>query len=206
MKALSILGLTAAALIAALTVFSPSTVYAGVYIYSKLQMKNYDQMQKAVNARVQLAEKVGDSDQARAKSILEDALRLILSRPDSDDMVSELLPTVREPLRNLGVYEHEMSDVVDDAIITLNDKHAKSAVRATSLIILKNVMSQLRPDLASNNKKVKKIFEHIRDAKIKIPSAVKSDMFLRSTMKPGPSPSEIATKILKSKSYRPSDN
>ena len=189
---------------ALLLFLTSASARAGEYLYYKLQMKNYDQMQNAVNARVRLAEKIGDSDTARAKNVLQNALLLILSRPDSDDMVSELIPLVREPLRNLGAYNEEMSSIVDDAIVNVGDKHAKPATRTTSLFILKNVMSELRPEV-SRNKKIKAIFEHIRDAKIKIPDAIKSDLFIRSSMKPGPSPSDIAAKILKSANARRSD-
>lgn len=191
-------------ILAPLMFLTSASASASGYLYYKLQMKNYDQMQTAVNERVRLAEKIGDSDPTRAKSVLQDALLLILSRPDTDDMVSELTPLVREPLRNLGAYTKEISSIVDDAIINIGDKHAKPATRTTGLFILKNVMSELRPE-AQRNKKVKKIFEHIRDAKIKIPDAIKSDLFIRSSMKPGASPSDLAAKILKSKNDRRSD-
>lgn len=181
--------------IAVALTLTPISSQASEYLYSKLQMKNYDEMQNEVKARVQKAEKEADADADSAKNRLRDALQLIFSRPNSDNMVSELVPIVRTPLKNLDAYEEELGSVVEHCIDTLSDKKADVAIRSTSLLVLQNMLSELKPDVP-NNPKIKALFAKIRDAKISIPDAVKSELLMRSSIKAGLSPSETAAKIL----------
>lgn len=172
---------------------------AAEYIYSKLQMKTYDQMRNAVNGRVRQAEQISDKNTDKAKAELQDALQLIFSRPDTDNMVSELVPIVRAPLNNMGAYYGSLSKIVNHAISNINNKSLNASVRTTGFIILENVMSELRPELRKTQ--IKALFARIKNAKIKIPSAVKSELFLRASIRIDASPSEIAAKILKAETH-----
>lgn len=178
-----------------LVIFASCGAFASEYLYSKLQMKSFDEMMNEVKARVQKAEKDGNEDVESAKTRLKDALLLIFSRPNRDNMVSQLIPTVRSPLKNLEAYEDTISDLADDALAKLAIKSAKPDAKATALIILENIMSELKPDINSNPK-VKSIFEKIRDAKIVVGNDIKNELRMRSSLKPSASPSEIAAKVL----------
>ncbi len=170
-------------------------LFGADYLYSKLQMKSYDEMLNEVKARVQKAEKEGNDDADTAKKRLKDALLLILSRPDRDNMVSQLMPTVRGPLKNLDAFEEIAREITDEAVSKIKLKSTAPDLKATCFIILENMMSELKPD-AQTNAGIKSIFEKIRDAKIVVGSDVKNELRMRSSLKPPASPSEIATKIL----------
>ena len=172
-----------------------ANVFAADLLYSKLQVKTYDEMQKEIKARVQAAEKSGGDDAAEAKKTLKEALTLILSRPNSDNMVSQLSPLVRSPLKNLDAFEDVMSEITEVALLRLHDKSTKPEVKATNLFVLLNLMSELKPEVDSNPK-VKAIFEKIRDENIVVGAEIKNELRMRSSIKSPPSPSEIAAKVV----------
>jgi hypothetical protein len=179
----------------ALAVATSFSAHAAEYLYSKLEMKTYDEMQNEVKLRIQKAEKEGNTDIDSARNRLRDALQLIFSRPNADNMVSQLIPLVRTPLKNIDAYESELSAVAGHAIDNLSDGKASATVRATGLLVLQNMMSELKPD-AAHNPQIKAIFEKIRDAKVKVPDSVKNELLMRSSIKAGTPPSELAAKIL----------
>jgi hypothetical protein len=172
-----------------------SPAQAADYLYSKLQMKSYDEMVTEVKARVQKAERIAGEDGDEAKKILKDALQLIFSRPNRDNMVSQLTPIVRTPLKNLDAYEDTISDIAADTLLRIKNKSSPAASRATGLIVLENIMSEMKPDVQSNAT-VKSIFTNIKDSKVKVADDVKSELRMRSALKPMTSPSEVAAKVL----------
>lgn len=165
------------------------------YIYSHLQMKSYDEMLAEVKKRVISAERSSAEDLDEAKSKLKDALQLIFSRPNPDNMVSQLVPTVRVPLRNIEAYESVIEEIAVKAINTTKNKKGSTAQQATGLIILENIMSELKPDVKSN-KNVHSIFAQIRDAKIEVSDKIKKELRMRAMMKAPPSPSALAKQII----------
>lgn len=168
---------------------------SGGIVYSELAMRDYDEMMGEIKHRIQSAEKMSDDNIDEAKAELKFALLLILSRPDTDNMVSKLVPLVRTPLKNIDAYESVLNDIVTRAIHTAKDLSAKPRIGATSLIILENFMGELKPD-TKNNAEIREIFVKIRDAKIVPSKAVQTEMKMRAMMKTGFSPSEAAKKII----------
>lgn len=165
------------------------------FIYSDLQMKNYDEMQASVKKLVTEAEQVADEDMDQAKSKLKDALQLILSRPNTDNLVSQLVPAVRTPLRNIDAYESTAQEIAESAILVVKNKKSANSNIATGLIILENIMSELKPDIKSSKTSLA-IFTSIRDAKIKVSDKVKTELRMRAMIKLTESPSDIARKII----------
>jgi hypothetical protein len=168
---------------------------AGGYVYSDLRMKDYDEMQSEVRSRITSAEQVADADMDDAKSKLKDALQLILSRPNTDNMVSQLVPNVRTPLRNVDAFEITLNEIATQAIADAKNEKLPPKNAATAFIILENLLSELKPE-AKTNGEIGKIFLSIRDARIKVPDRVKSELKLRAMIKDPGSPSEIAEKII----------
>ena len=177
--------------------WSPLT-WSDNYNYSELTTKNYDEMLASVKERIQKAQEVEEEDLDEAKSKLKDAVRLILSRPNTDNVVSPLIQHLRAPLRNLEIYESTLSDVVDSAVAVANSKSAAAKDRATALIQLENFLSEFKPE-SKNNEKVRVLFEQIRDAKISVDNKVKSEFRMRGAYKAPGSPSDIANKIFPKK-------
>jgi endonuclease III len=168
---------------------------AADYSYNKLKMQTFDEMLARVKKHVQTAESAGDEDSDSAKAELKEALQLIFSRPNSDNMVSQLVPTVRTPLRNLEAFDSSIDEIVSAALATLKDKKAKPSAKATAHIVLNNIMSEIKPD-AKTNAAFGEIFKKIRDSKIKVTDDVKSEMRLGGSMKPPADPSEVAQRVI----------
>lgn len=178
--------------------------------YNELQIKDYDEMLDKVNAYVaesrQLAIKYqeeGDDETGDQMAIdkLSEGLTYILSRPDKDNMLAKLLPTVRKELINYSAFETSLSLAVTDAITAIQSTKLPATYRATSVFVLENVMAQVQP-LISTNKDMRAIVEKIRDAKLEIPSDVMNDRKLKSMFNTS-SPSKTAEKVLAKYPFQP---
>ncbi len=170
---------------------------ANNYTYFDLQMKNFEEMRDRVQARLKNAEKAATESTPAAQVILKDALRLILSRPNSDNMASKLVPSVKTLLKNLEIYDPTLTELAKETLQIAKNESGKPEARATALIALVNFMSEFKPEM-NNNPVIKKIVEQIRDAEIEISDDVRAHMHLRS-MLPPPSPSETAKLLLEKK-------
>src|SRR3954465_12340987 len=86
------------------------------YKYSDLVIRDYDEMNKEVQVRIRNAQKKGsgDGDATNHEAVeeLRDALKLVYSRPNSDNMVGKLTPDVRRELNNMSSYEDALSSIV----------------------------------------------------------------------------------------------
>lgn len=175
--------------------------HAERYKYNTLQTEDYDQMREKVQQRVLKAKGIlkkqkdlSEPADQEAVDELREALLLILSRPNYDNMLSKLMPEVRKELSTLNAFEDSLHAVVSDAISAIDNEHLTKSDRATSLIVLENVLSEFKPEL-SDKEDIRKLFEKIRDANIKIPKIVEKELRMRS-MVGKTSPSVKAKKIL----------
>lgn len=174
-------------------------VFAANYKYNELMIKDYEEMLEMVQVFTSKARAAaGNEDQpneAEAVAQLREALKFILSRPDSDNMVSKLIAEVRRDLLNYASYESTLSGITSEAIGNVKNKKAATSVQSSSLVILENILAQIQPELETNAEMLK-IVEQIRDAKLKVPKDVKKDHKLRGMLKPK-NPSELAKEMLK---------
>jgi hypothetical protein len=164
--------------------------------YAQLQIKDLNEMQAVVNKQIKKADQfVKDEDDAQAITALQSALQYVLSRPNSDNMVSQLVPPIRSKLRELEAFEQALNNIVDIALFKINDKKLRPGARATNYFVLENFMSEFKPEVQVNEN-TKKNFMKIRDAKIELDSSVKSDLKMRAMYSSPKSPSDIAAKII----------
>ena len=171
------------------------------YNYSTLQTIDYDQMRERVEKRVRKAKEIlrkqkdiSEPVDQEAVEELREALQLVLSRPNYDNMLSKLMPEVRKELSTVNAFDDSLHGVVADALSAIDNEHLTRVDRATSLIVLENVLSEFKPEI-SDNEELKKIFMKIRDANIKIPKEVQNELRMRS-MVGKTSPSLKAKKYL----------
>lgn len=175
--------------------FFVSPSFAKVYDYKQLQSKDYDEMIGIVRTQIKLAKKsVDEDDESAAQFHLKEALRIIMSRPNTDNLIPKLLPEVRKELVQFEAFDDQMLELVDEAIDRVKDEKASTTSKATSLFMLENIMAEIKPEIA-NNEKYKNAYEKIRDAKIKVPNEAKADRKVRGMFQ-SESPSEKAKKIL----------
>ena len=128
-----------------------------------------------------------------AVSILQEAVFTVLSRPDNDNMVSKVLGPLRRELKRFKAYMKTLNNIIDISINGLGDSSQNIKRRATYIIVLQNLMAEVKPQI-KENEKTKAIFQKIYQKKVKVPKDVSSD--LEQSMTTAISPSEVAHLIL----------
>lgn len=194
-----------AAIFAISAIFASSTAWTKVeYDTSSLLLKNSDQVSEMIKVKIKKAQtlqsKQEDNEdgeitaEPEALENLKDAMRIALSRPDQDGARSNLFSRVRRELVDLNSLDEVLAELTEESLAELRNQEGPRRT-ATYVVILENMMAELKPDL-SENPTYRKIFERIRDAKITITDKSKVSNLLRSMSIPI-SPSETAAKLLK---------
>lgn len=187
-------------LVASILLALPYAAEAAFFRYNELMIKDYDEMQKLVQTFIKKARKASEQEDeagdAEAVEQLREGLKLILSRPDSDNMVAKLVPEIRRELVNYGKFEEVVKYLVNDALEPLKSKNSTVSVRSTCLVILTNMLAEIKPEAAHGNAELKSAIQTIADADIEIADDVKKDRRLRGMFKTV-SPSDEAKAILK---------
>jgi hypothetical protein len=170
------------------------------YKYSDLLIRDYDEMSKEVQVRIRNAHKAnkdGEDSNGDAAAIeeLRDALKLIFSRPNSDNMVAKLTPDVRRELSGFSAFEDTISSLTAESLGIADDKNATVSQRSTALFILDNILSEIRPEIGGNED-LRRVVQRIADAHVKIGDDVIKDRKIRSMFKTK-NPTEYAEEILK---------
>lgn len=184
-----------------MTVFSFQAAPAN-YKYNELMIKDYDEMNSMVESFIQKSRDLAGDDEghgndAAAVEQLREAMKLIYSRPDSDNMVAKLTSEVRRELLSYSAFEDTVASVANEAINNAKNTNNSPSVQSTALFILENVLGQIRPEIANNNNQLlRRVMEKIRDAHIKISEDVFKDRKLRGMFKTN-NPSEVADEMLK---------
>jgi hypothetical protein len=177
-----------------------NTAEAANYKYNELLIKDYDEMLAMVQSFAKKARDAAGEDEsgghdAEAIEQLREALKLIYSRPDSDNMVAKLVAEVRRDLIGYSAFEDSISSIAAEALENVQNKNAAVSTQSTSLFILENILGQIHPEIAGNPD-LRRVTERIRDAKLKVTDDVIKDRKLRGMFKTR-NPSEIATDMLK---------
>jgi hypothetical protein len=162
-----------------------------LFNYSQLLLKDLDQMNDMVLAKVEESKK-----SSSGKNVpLKEALQAVYSRPNDDQMIDKVVAPLRTQLDELDAWEKTLSQLTDEAINALkNPKAFKPVVQVTYMIYLENLLSEIRPYLRGAGFE-RKLAERIRGAKIEVTKEAANERSLR-TMKKSTSPSELADKIL----------
>lgn len=184
---------------------TPSISWTKVeYDSNQLMMKNADQISEMVRKKIKRAQEIQakqetDDDggmvaEPDAVAQLQDALRILMARPDQDGTRANAFARLRRELMDLNSLESALETLTKECVSALQDDKTKPLLAGTYIIMLNNLMAEMKPEI-KNNSAFKKIIEEIRDANIKISDETKSQVFMRSMGKPN-SPSEQAAKII----------
>lgn len=169
------------------------------YKYSDLVIRDYDEMYREVQIRLKKAQNLqregGEGNDGEAIEELRDALRLILSRPNSDNMVAKLMPDVRRELGGMSAFEDTLSSLAAECLASVKNENSTVARRSTDLFILENMLTEIRPEIGRNEDMLR-IVRRIADANITIDSEVWKDRKIRSMFKTI-NPSDQAKEMLK---------
>ena len=165
------------------------------YNYTTLIFKDYPDLKPLVrNALKESRRFKYPKDGDRAISPLKKSFKMILSRPDDDNLVSKLSGDLIGDLENMGVFSQVVDDLMKEGREDVYDKSLNPKVRATSLIMMNNLLLLLRP-LTLENIKLAKTVCSLADKDIKIPKEILKNTEL-TTMLKEPSPTNLAKKIM----------
>lgn len=171
-----------------------------LFNYHQLTLKNLDQMNSLVKSKIK------ESKAAYSGKVvpLKEALQSVLSRPDSDDMISKIIDPLRNKLEEEDAYEKVFEELIQEAINALkNTKNFKRDVQVTYAIFLENTLSEFKPDIKDDNFEMKMV-KKIADSQIELTKDARKERQLR-LMTEGSSPSEIARLILQDYEKRKSE-
>lgn len=174
------------------------------YDATQLMVKTADEISELVRKKIKKAQEIQskqeDNDDSNftpepeAVEQLKDAMRIVLARPDQDGTRTNAFSRLRRELVDLNSLDKVLEDLTTEAIASLrNDKTAPGRAN-TYIILLENMMAELKPEMNSNAK-FKRIIESIRDANLKVTDKLKSQQLIRAMNVPV-SPSDTAAKIL----------
>ncbi len=170
--------------------------------YNELMIKDYDEMSQMVNGKLKQARSVGSNssdenvNDQEAVEHLREAVKLILSRPDSDNMVAKLMPEVRKELSGYNAFEDVLSGITAEVIAVVKDDKAAPSSQATGIFVLENLIALIKSEAGGNND-LRRILDRIRSGDIDVSDSVRKDMKLRGMFKTM-NPSKAAKTVLKS--------
>jgi hypothetical protein len=189
-----------ALLVSLVTCVFSAGAFANSYKYRDLLIKDYDEMLAQVQSRIKKAraashpgEEAGDEHETIEQ--LRDALKLIMSRPNSDNMIAKLTPEVRRELVNYSAFEDTISSLAAEAIANVKDTNATVTQRSTSLFILENLLMEIKPEVGTNED-LTRVVRRIADANLKIDKDVAKERKM-NTMFKTKNPSEMAEEMIK---------
>lgn len=169
--------------------------------YNELMLKDYDEMNKMVQIQLKKARAVGSNtsdenvNDAEAVAHLREALKLIFTRPNSDNMVAKLAPEVRRELAGYNAVERTLESLANEGLAVVTSDTMTVTQQASALFMLENMISEIRPEI-NDNPGIRKIVQKVADADVGISREVKKDMKLRGMFKTI-DPSKLASDVLK---------
>jgi hypothetical protein len=183
----------------------PATGWTKVeYDSNQLMMKNSDQISEMIRRKIKKAQEIQAKQEepedgsflAEPGAIeeLKDAMRIVLTRPDQDGTRSNAFSRVRRELQDLNSLDNVLLDIMKEGVSALQSKDSPARRQLTYIVVLENLMAEVRPEMKANAT-FKRIIEEIRDADLKVSNKIKSEALIRSMSKPV-SPSETAAKII----------
>lgn len=166
------------------------------YNYTTLIFKDYPDLKPLIRNAVKESRRFKyPKDGEKAISPLKKSLKMVLSRPDDDNLVSKLNTELVSDLENMGVFNDVIDDMLKEAKDEVYNKALNPKVRATALIMMNNLLLMIRP-LSLDNTALAKSICKLADEDMKIPKEIVKNSEL-TTMLKEPSPTNLAKKIMK---------
>lgn len=162
-----------------------------IFAYHRLAMKDLEQMDRYLRAKIVESQK---SQSEQIPHLIEATLTLF-SRPNLDNMIEKLTPTLLAELNSYELTGVVFNKFVEDALVAIKDetKDTPSDAQVTYLIALENWMVEMKSRL--DNREIYQAFEKVAQGKAKISKLAKISADLHIPY-PLVEPSEYAQKIL----------
>ena len=166
--------------------------------YYRLRAYDVDQIRKFSQARMNSGNRLLDKDPAAITDALfffQDAGRIVLARPDFDNIRSMLFLDIRKRLADYDAVEEIIGRLVDEGIWGLRTPETNRVEKLTYAYLLLNIMAELKPELKKNEAFYNMVVR-IRDANLKLNEEVNDAAEVKAMISVN-SPSEVAKRILK---------
>jgi hypothetical protein len=129
------------------------------------------------------------------REVLRGGLRILFSRPESDDLSRFYIDAYRTELLEDDNYVKVLAELSGEATRYLGQGATGISVQSTYVTILENILEEVRPSLKKGDK-YRILVQKIADADIELSSELKNYRKLNS-METSISPSVLAQRILK---------
>ncbi len=165
------------------------------YNYTTLIFKDYPDLKPLVSNALRESRRFKyPQDGDKAISPLKKSLKMILSRPDSDNLVSKLSPELIQDLESMDVFTNIVQDLISEGQEEVMNEALNPKVRATSLIMLNNLLLLIRPRTLDEIPLAESVCK-LADKDLKIPKDILKNTELTTMLKEG-SPTNLAKKIM----------
>lgn len=176
------------------SVISPFCL-ASNYDYNKLRFMEYNELRQIKNTAVKTSRKFQYPRQAeKSLNPLKETLKMLLSRPNDDNLVGPLISDIESELVTLNAYEKTLQSIIDESIETINNNKLNPEYRTTAALCIKNLLLENKPK-SLGNPEIAKVICKLADQKIKIPDQIQRSSMFRSLYLEK-SPSDVAAKIM----------
>lgn len=166
------------------------------YNYTTLLFLDYNELKPIVANSIKESRSFKYPDDGeRATGPLKKTLRMLLSRPDSDDLMARLSVDLIRDLKSMGIFEETVDEFFEDGKNDVYDTSLSKKVRTTNLIMLNNLLLLIRPMTLSSVTLAKSVCR-MADSKMSIPRDIQQQAAL-TTMLKEPSPTKLAQKIMR---------
>lgn len=177
----------------ALTIFAVPALSREVILYHRLMLMDLDQMAKIVADKIKASEAAGGDNESVP---LEEAYFTVYSRPDEDGTIEKVVGPLRNKIDELNAREYIIDRLLTEAVSIMKlKKGVTPQVAVTYWVLIENIMGEMKANYDEAGSFEEKQFQKVKDAKIKISSALVNERALRM-LKSTKSPSEAATKVL----------
>jgi hypothetical protein len=165
------------------------------YNYTTLIFKDYPDLKPLVkNALKESRRFKYPKDGDKPIAPLRKSLKMILSRPDDDNLISKLSGDLIGDLEGMGVFSRVIDELVHEGEEDVYNKALSPKVRATSLVMMNNLLLLIRP-LSLEDTRLATTVCKLADKDMKIPKDILKTTEL-TTMLKEPSPTNLAKKVM----------
>ncbi len=168
---------------------------ASNYDYNKLRFMEYNELRQIKNSAVNASRRFQYPRQAeQTLKPLRETLTMLLSRPNDDNLVTDLMTDIESELETLGAYELTLQTIIDERIAVINNRSLKPDVRTTAAVCINNLLLEIKPK-SVKNPNIAKVICKLADKKLILPKDVQASSMFKSLYLEK-SPSKVAQKIM----------
>ena len=168
------------------------------YTAKSLKLKDYEEMRAIITehikkSREKAPQKLVNTGSESAVLELKKGLKVLLMRPDMDNINSSLILMIQNEIANHGAFMPVLKDLAASAVQEFKSKKGSIAHQAGLLYLIENAISYLKP---INKPESSEILMDIKRANLKISKKLSNYLILEMERGKTASPSYLAERVL----------